>query len=55
MLTSALFLGSAWMWSNSVLAVGGVSVVGVAGCALSVALGLRLLWAIRKSGRLDEK
>jgi ubiquinone biosynthesis protein len=55
LLTSALFLGSAWMWSNNVLAVHDVSVVGVAGCVLSLALGVRLLWAIRKSGRLDEK
>jgi ubiquinone biosynthesis protein len=55
MLTSALFLGSAWMWSNGVASIGGVSVVGLLGCAISMVLGVRLLWAIRKSGRLDEK
>ncbi len=54
LLTSALFLGSALLWSMNVPpTVGGVSVVGVVGCGLSLALGLRLLWAIRKSGHLD--
>jgi ubiquinone biosynthesis protein len=55
MLTSSLFLGSAWMMSNKVLPVGEVSIPGLVGIAGSVALGLRLLWAIRKSGRLDEQ
>jgi ubiquinone biosynthesis protein len=55
MLTSSLFLGSALMWSNNVLSVGGVSILGLVGCIVSVALGFRLLWAIRKSGRLDEQ
>jgi ubiquinone biosynthesis protein len=55
MLTSSLFLGSALMWSNNVLSVGGVSILGLAGCIISVTLGFRLLWAIRKSGRLDEE
>jgi ubiquinone biosynthesis protein len=54
LLTSALFLGSAWLWSHGVEpAVGGVSLPGAAGCFLSVLLGLRLLWAIQKSGKLD--
>jgi ubiquinone biosynthesis protein len=55
MLTSALFLGSTLMVSQKVLAIGEVSVVGIVGCAVSLVLGVRLLWAIRKSGRLDEK
>jgi ubiquinone biosynthesis protein len=47
MVTSSLFLGSAVLWSNRVPpVVGGFSVVGVLGCALSVALGLRLLQKI---------
>jgi ubiquinone biosynthesis protein len=55
MLTSSLFLGSALMWSFNILSVGGVSLLGLLGCLVSVALGVRLLWAIRKSGRLDEQ
>ena len=44
MITSALFLGSAVLWSSKVPpVVGGLPVVGVLGCALSVALGGRLL------------
>jgi ubiquinone biosynthesis protein len=56
MLTSALFLGSAWLWSNrSGLIVGDVPILGAAGCITSLVLGVRLLWAIRQSGRLDRK
>jgi ubiquinone biosynthesis protein len=55
MLTSALFIGSAWMWGQGVAALGGVPIVGPIGCTISMVLGVRLLWAIRKSGRLDEK
>ncbi len=47
LVTSALFLGSAVLWGNRVPpVVGGYPVVGVLGCALSVALGLRLLTKI---------
>jgi hypothetical protein len=35
--------------------LGGVSILGVGGCAVSLLLGLRLLRAINKSGRLDRK
>jgi ubiquinone biosynthesis protein len=54
MLTSALFLGSALLWSRQIPPLlGGVSVMGVAGCTVSAVLGLRLLWAINRSGHLD--
>jgi ubiquinone biosynthesis protein len=56
MLTSALFVGSALMWSLHVPPeIAGVSVFGALGCVVSVGLGLRLLWAIRKSGKLDRQ
>jgi ubiquinone biosynthesis protein len=56
MLASALFVGSAVMWSREVPPlIAGVSVFGALGCVVSVALGLRLLWAIRKSGHLDRR
>jgi ubiquinone biosynthesis protein len=54
MLTSALFLGSAVLESLRVPpVVADVSLTGLAGILLSALLGLRLLWAIRKSGKLD--
>ena len=34
---------------------GGLSIPGLAACGLSGVLGLRLLWAIRKSGHLQKK
>lgn len=47
LITSALFLGSAILWSNRVPPiVGGYPLAGVLGCALSVALGLRLVGKI---------
>ena len=55
MLTSALFLGSTLMVTRNVWPVHGVSVPGALGGVLSVALGLRLLRAISKSGHLDRK
>ena len=68
MLASALFLGSALMLSRSVPplmehlpltgwipAIQGVSVPGLLGIGLSIALGLRLWRAINKSGRLDRR
>jgi ubiquinone biosynthesis protein len=62
LLTSALFLGSSLMLSQKVpplvniyLIAKDLSVLGMLGCAVSVALGLRLLWAINKSGRLDQR
>ena len=65
MLTSAMFLGSAQMLSlkvkpmlfpvNEFLGLHQLSIMGLAGCTLSIVLGLRLVWAIRKSGHLDKK
>ncbi len=56
MLTSALFLGSSLMLSRDVWpTIHGVSVLGAAGCFVSVLLGLRLLRAINKSGHLDRR
>jgi ubiquinone biosynthesis protein len=56
MLASALFLGSALLLSREVPPrVWGVSVLGAAGCIISVVLGLRLLRAINKSGHLDRR
>ena len=44
LIASALFLGSAILWSNQVPpVVGGYSVAGVFGCAVSLVLGGRLV------------
>jgi ubiquinone biosynthesis protein len=54
LLSSSLFLGSALMWTHEVRPLFlGVSVFGALGCLLSLVMGIRLLWAIRKSGHLD--
>ena len=67
LLTSALFLGSALMLSQNVppllfqdqdkmpLGLQDVSILGLLGCLVSLILGLRLLWAIGKSGHLDRR
>jgi len=56
MLASALFLGSALLLSRNVPPLlGSISVLGVSGCVVSLALGLRLLRAINKSGHLDRR
>jgi ubiquinone biosynthesis protein len=56
MLASALFLGSALMLSREVPPlIWDVSLFGAAGCIISLALGLRLLRAINKSGHLDRR
>jgi ubiquinone biosynthesis protein len=56
LLTSSLFLGSALMWTHHVPPVlFEVSLVGAAGVLLSIVMGIRLLWAIRKSGHLDRR
>ena len=55
MMTSALFLGSSLLLSQHVWPIYGISTPGVAGIALSMFLGWRLLKAISKSGRLDRR
>jgi ubiquinone biosynthesis protein len=65
MLASALFLGSSLLVSREVppllfpvtpfLGFHKLSLFGVAGCAVAVLLGLRLLRAIGKSGHLDQR
>ena len=52
-LSAALFMGSASLWSNEVKPiVGGVSLPGSVGCAVAVYLGFLLVRAIRKSGNI---
>lgn len=63
MMTSALFLGSSlmlsyqvpplWFISDQPNAVR-LSLLGLTGCIVSFLMGFRLLWAIRKSGNLDQ-
>jgi ubiquinone biosynthesis protein len=67
MLASALFMGSSLLLANKVppvvftqkepwyLGLHQISILGLAGCLLSLLVGLRLLWAIGKSGHLDQK
>jgi ubiquinone biosynthesis protein len=62
LITSALFLGSSLMLSQKVqptinipLIANDLSVLGLLGCGVSVALGLRLWWAINKSGHFDRR
>jgi ubiquinone biosynthesis protein len=67
MLASALFVGSSLMLSYDVppvlfaqdqplwLGLHNVSLLGLAGCVTSLLVGLRLIWAIGKSGHLDQK
>ena len=52
-LTAALFVGSASLWSNNVPPrLGSVSLPGSVGCAVAVYLGFTLVRAIKKSGNL---
>lgn len=55
MITSALFLGSSLMLSRDVWPLLGVSIPGLVGLLLSGVLGLRVFWAINKSGRLERR
>ncbi len=55
MLASALFVGSAFMWAQKAQPLlWDVSVFGVIGVIVSTVLGTRLLWAIQKSGKLED-
>ena len=55
MLSSALFLGSSLLLSQRVWPIRDVSVPGVLGILLSLFLGWRVVKAINKSGRLDQR
>lgn len=62
MLASALFLGSSLLLSRNVPPlirgvplIEGLSLLGLAGCSVSIMLGLRLFRAINKSGHLDRR
>ncbi len=65
LMTSALFLGSSWMLSSNVppllfpgkgpLGIQDLSVLGLLGISASLMMGMRLMWAIRKSGNLDQQ
>ena len=64
LMTSALFLGSSLMLSYKVpplmfpekgpMGIHDLSMLGVMGCFVSIMMGLRLMWAIRTSGNLDQ-
>ncbi|MEM7784043.1 MAG: AarF/UbiB family protein [Planctomycetota bacterium] len=64
LMTSALFLGSSLMLSYKVppllfpkdgpIGIHDLSVLGLTGFLVSMLMGLRLMWAIRKSGNLDQ-
>lgn len=64
MMSSAMFMGASLMLSYKVpplmlpgqgpLGIQDLSVLGLTGLFVSLAMGLRLLWAIRKSGNLDQ-
>jgi ubiquinone biosynthesis protein len=64
LMTSALFLGSALMLSYKVpplifpdsgpLGIRDLSFLGLTGAIVSLLMGFRLMWSIRKSGNLDE-
>ncbi len=64
LMTSALFLGSAlmlaykvpplWFAGKGPWGIHDLSLLGLTGCIVSFLMGFRLLWAIRKSGNLDQ-
>jgi ubiquinone biosynthesis protein len=55
-LTAALFMGSASLWSQNVPPIiGGVSLPGVTGYLVSMYLGWLLLRAIKRSGDIDDR
>ena len=54
-LTAALFVGSASLWSNNVKPLlWDVSVPGAVGCGLAVVLGINLIRAIHSSGDMRD-
>jgi ubiquinone biosynthesis protein len=65
MLASALFLGSSWLLAQKVppllfpdpgwIGLKDLSVLGLSGCAVAILVGLRLIWAIGRSGHLQRR
>ena len=65
LMTSALFLGSALMLSYKVpplifpetawMGIHKLSLLGLSGALVSLLMGFRVMWSIRKSGNLDER
>ncbi|MBC7854104.1 MAG: AarF/ABC1/UbiB kinase family protein, partial [Pirellulaceae bacterium] len=71
MLASAMFVGSSLMlsyrvqplvfpkkdpfWGSDLSFLPELSALGLMGCMISILVGLRLIWAIGKSGHLDQK
>lgn len=65
LMTSALFLGSSLMLSYKVppllfpetgpIGIHDLSILGLTGAIVSLLMGFRLMWSIRKSGNLDEQ
>ena len=65
MMASSLFLGSSLMLTSELppllfptqsrFGLFRLSILGLLGCAISLLLALRLIWAIGKSGHLDRK
>ena len=56
MLSSAMFVGSTMLLAANVRPLlFGLSLFGAVGCLVSIGIGLRLYWAIRKSGHLDQQ
>ncbi len=54
-LSAAMFVGSALLWSQNVSpVVMGISLPGATGCLLGLILGYRLLRAIKRSGDIEE-
>ena len=55
-LTAALFMGSASLWSQNVPPLAwGVSIPGAAGCTVAVCLGATLIRAIKRTGDIQQK
>jgi ubiquinone biosynthesis protein len=55
-LTAAMFIGSSLLWSRNVEPIlWGYSVPGALGCTVAIVLGLRLLQAIKRSGKIEQR
>ncbi len=64
MITSSLFMGSSlmlsykvpplWLAGQGPWGIHDLSLLGLTGCIVSILMGFRLMWAIRRSGNLDQ-